>query len=103
MPEITEEQLDTILEQEENAKKLDAELKQERAELENVLKTDDGLKVLARIIFNKSFVNSNAFINDVSGMCFNLGRQSVGQELLEEIKRIDVKYVERLYRIEKGE
>lgn len=100
---IMEEQLDTILEQEENAKKLDAERKQEQAELENVLKTDYGLKVLARIIFNKSFVNSNAFINDVSGMCFNLGRQSVGQELLEEIKRIDVKYVERLYRIEKGE
>ncbi len=100
---ITEEELDKILEEEEQNKKIQDELKKERAELENVLKTDDGLKLLARIIFGKSFIGSNSFSNDVSVMSFNLGRQSVGQELLQEIKNIDVKYVEQLYRIEKGE
>ena len=97
---LSEEELDKIIEQDEKDKD---EQNKERNELENVLKTDDGLKLLARIIFGKSFIGSNSFNNDVSVMSFNLGRQSVGQELLQEIKSIDVKYVEQLYRIEKGE
>lgn len=100
---ITEEELDKIIEQDEQRKKIEDEIKQEKVELENVLKTNDGLKLIARIIFGKSFVNSNSFNNDVSVMSFNLGRQSIGQELLNEIKDIDVKYVEQLFRIEKGE
>lgn len=100
---MTEKELDKFIEQDEQNEKIKDQIKQEKVELENILKIDDGLKLLARIIFGKCFINSNAYTNDTSATSFNLGRQSIGQELIQEVKNIDVKYVERLYRIEKGE
>lgn len=97
---MTEEELDKVIEQDEKTKD---EINQEKVILENVLKTTDGIELLKRIIFSKCFVESNAYTNDMNATNFNLGRQSVGQELLNEIKNINEEYVAKLFRTEKGE
>lgn len=97
---MTEEELDKVIEQDEKTKD---EINQEKNILENVLKTNDGIALLKRIIFGKCFVESNAYTNDMNATNFNLGRQSVGQELLNEIKNINEEYVAKLFRTEKGE
>lgn len=100
---MTEEELDKIIEEDEQQQKIKDELNKEKVILENVLKTTDGIELLKRIIFSKCFVESNAYTNDINATNFNLGRQSVGQELLNEIKNINEEYVAKLFRTEKGE
>ena len=100
---MTEEELDKIIEQDEQNQKIKDEIAQEKTFLENVLKTNDGIELLKRIIFGKCFVESTAYTNDTNATNFNLGRQSVGQELLNEIKNINEEYVCKLFRTEKGE
>ena len=95
-----EEELDRIIEEDEKTKDL---MNKEKNELENVLKTDDGIRVLKRIIFGKCFVESSSYTGNIEATNFNLGRQSIGQELLNEIKNIDEEYVVKLFRKEKGE
>ena len=97
---MTEKELDEIIEQDEKTKD---EINKERNILENVLKTNDGIELLKRIIFAKCFVESTAYTNDVNATNFNLGRQSIGQELLSEIRGISEDYVCKLIRTEKGE
>ena len=97
---MTEEELDKVIEQDEKTKD---EINQEKIVLENVLKTTDGIELLKRIIFGKCFVESSAYTSDINATNFNLGRQSVGQELLNEIKNINEEYVCKLFRTEKGE
>ena len=100
---MTEEELDKIIEEDEQQQKIKDEINKEKVILENVLKTTDGIELLKRIIFGKCFVESNAYTNDINATNFNLGRQSVGQELLNEIKNINEEYVAKLFRTEKGE
>ena len=100
---MTEEELDKVIEQDEQQQKIKDEINQEKVILENVLKTTDGIELLKRIIFGKCFVESNAYTNDINATNFNLGRQSVGQELLNEIKNINEEYVAKFFRTEKGE
>ena len=100
---MTEEELDKIIEEDEQQQKIKDEINKEKVILENVLKTTDGIELLKRIIFSKCFVESNAYTNDMNATNFNLGRQSVGQELLNEIKNINEEYVAKLFRTEKGE
>ena len=100
---MTEEELDRVIEEDEQQQKIKDELNKEKVILENVLKTTDGIELLKRIIFGKCFVESNAYTNDINATNFNLGRQSVGQELLNEIKNINEEYVAKLFRTEKGE
>lgn len=97
---MTEEELDKVIEQDEKTKD---EINQEKIVLENVLKTTDGIELLKRIIFGKCFVESNAYTGNIEATNYNLGRQSVGQELLNEIKNINEEYVAKLFRTEKGE
>jgi len=97
---MTEEELDRVIEEDQRTKD---EIAQEKNTLENVLKTSDGIALLKRIIFGKCFVESSAYTNDINATNFNLGRQSVGQELLNEIKNINEEYVCKLFRTEKGE
>ena len=100
---MTEEELDRVIEEDEQQQKIKDELNKEKVILENVLKTTDGIELLKRIIFGKCFVESNAYTNDINATNFNLGRQSVGQELLNEIKNINEEYVAKFFRTEKGE
>lgn len=100
---MTEEELDKVIEEDEQQQKIKDELNKEKIVLENVLKTTDGIELLKRIIFSKCFVESTAYTGNIEATNFNLGRQSVGQELLNEIKNINEEYVAKLFRTEKGE
>ena len=97
---MTEEELNKIIEEDEKTKD---EINQEKNILENVLKTNDGIALLKRIIFGKCFVESSSYTGNIEATNFNLGRQSIGQELLNEIKNINEEYVAKLFRTEKGE
>lgn len=97
---MKEEELDKVIEQDEKTKD---EINQEKIVLENVLKTTDGIELLKRIIFGKCFVESSSYTGNIEATNFNLGRQSIGQELLNEIKNINEEYVVKLFRTEKGE
>ena len=97
---MTEKEMDEIINQDEKTKD---EINKEKNILENVLKTNDGIELLKRIIFAKCFVGSSAYTGNIEATNFNLGRQSVGQELLNEIKNINEEYVCKLFRTEKEE
>jgi hypothetical protein len=58
--------------------------------LKNVMRTDEGLRVLVWLL-GKTEALKNNFNIDHSIMSYTCGRQSVGQELLEAMRQTDVK------------
>lgn len=98
MSDITEEQLDEIIDSEE--KKKDEE-KQSLVDLENILNSDSGLRFIAKLIFESCFVFTNAYTNTDKATNFNLGRQSVGQELIKKISCLNKDYISKLINYQK--
>lgn len=98
MSDITEEQLDEIIDSEEKQKD---EEKQSLVDLENVLNSDSGLRFIAKLIFESCFVFTNAYTNTDKATNFNLGRQSVGQELINKISSLNKDYISKLINYQK--
>lgn len=98
MSDITEEQLDEIIDSEE--KKKDEE-KQSLVDLENILNSDSGLRFIAKLIFESCFVFTNAYTNTDKATNFNLGKQSVGQELINKISSLNKDYISKLINYQK--
>lgn len=95
---LKEEQLDEIINEDEKAKN---EQIQSVADLENVLNSESGLRFIAKLIFESCFIFSNAYTNDERATNFNLGRQSVGQELINNIRSLNKDYVSKLIQYQK--